>query len=178
MTQRFGRNKRRAAREAVARAEAAAVAALATARQQVDAANMRANRMKDQLDEICDRLIDALGPQTAFLPIDRAPTMGFEDVRQWGIDTTRLRPSPSLDAKMPFEPIRTRVVDMVRLIAEVERDPRRHEVLVRLRDTNRTKEPQVLYISEPEFLRRGPGRDGLRHLMRFVEGRFADLYRL
>jgi hypothetical protein len=76
MTARFGRNKRRAAREAVAKAEAAAAAAKAETAstrdywQKLLYQEQRARHdAQALLGDICERIIRAVGSESALLPI-------------------------------------------------------------------------------------------------------------
>lgn len=83
MTARFGRNKRRAAREAVARAEAATAAAKKETEftrewwgkrfREEEAAKGKAQHL---LAEICERIVMAFGAESALLPVPPELRMG------------------------------------------------------------------------------------------------------
>lgn len=96
MTARFGRNKRRAAREAVAAAQAEAEAVRALyldTRRRLGETESAYARQRELIDEITDRMVRALGPHTALLPMELKQvihTQGPMNPYEW-------RPVPDVD---------------------------------------------------------------------------------
>lgn len=161
MTQRFGRNKRRAAREAVEKAQAEVAMAervvveIGARRRDAEAL---ANHYRSQIDQVCENLIRAFGRNTAFLPIDRSQEVSFAPghyIHRWPV-------SPRLVATMPVAtdavPMNMGVmsVNLIRIIAELDRSVDSARLAIRVKETSETGsfETRALNLSREALLMR------------------------
>lgn len=184
MTARFGRNKRRAAREAVAQAERQTVYWTERAKdsnKHAADALWEASRMRGQVDEVVDALVTAFGEQSAFIPFDRAPIVRGDHIRRWPV-----HPRPQ---EMAVEMVRMRdegmrVVDVLHLVALATRDHERYGVYVRFKDANDTGETAGggLYISREAFMNRGVTEQEIAYMLeaqiRPIAGHLSDERRM
>ncbi|SFV31432.1 hypothetical protein SAMN05216456_1339 [Devosia crocina] len=142
MTARFGRNKRRAAREAVAQANAEleeAKAAAERASALADHLYQRAYNAERLLGEVKERLIRAVGAESALLPLDLQPKRK-RPREAWA----RRHPiKRDLDGFMAMSAVpgplsldmAGDVVDLFRLVTIIERHPYDFSKLVRFQDS-------------------------------------------
>lgn len=141
MTARFGRNKRRAAREAIAAAQrqaANAEALIETRDAQLMAERAKTREAEYLLGEIRERLLRALGSKTAMLPLKLLPKTtsgrpGWARKEPLPVDLDGFIAQSALPD--PFS-VSTRddVIDLMRLVAWAERDPREFRKLIRFGD--------------------------------------------
>lgn len=171
MTQRFGRNKRRAARAAVETAMAernAAMAAVDVANGIAEHAQMRARHARALMEDIADRIIMVLGDDSAILPIeltrgrrDQGPHATRHPIRR-DLDSIPLMldPGSTMMDMLSIDEIST---VLHRLVMRVEDDPREFRTLIRF--VTEPSEPAVTFspryymISNMALTKIGIGRD-------------------
>lgn len=176
MTQRFGRNKRRAAREAIAAAELTAARADEARRH----ANIRAARaisrcriLERDVDHIVTTLIELLGDTHVAVPLRYTREIKSAGrIDRWPLKH-RLEPVVPLGAPMEKRRAVVDVVRLLHLVAEVDRADERLGVYIRFRDKNQTGQfPGAgLFVSLEEFHRKGFTPEFVDHLMTDVRNR-------
>jgi hypothetical protein len=176
MTRRYGRNQRRQAREAL-ELQAQQLALVEEQKSHLyDSLNFAQSEivaLRAQLRHIAFELIDLVGEQSAILPIDMTKGFGYHDIRKWPVKV-RVRPVVPGDGIPEKETYR--VVDLLKLVATVRRDPERYGVFIRFRDANDLGvfNDSVLYVSLEQFRRSRLKPADLDHLMKFVRARFVE----
>lgn len=139
MTARFGRNKRRAARAAVEHAEARAVFAEQFWGKLHREERYERQRAQDILAEVVERIIRAVGPQSALIPAKLQPLVRLDTFNLGTPIRWRVRNSapdidgfPSLDYRNGYSSIGSQYyVDLLKLVAVVEADPPSFATLIR-----------------------------------------------
>jgi hypothetical protein len=166
MTARFGRNKRRAAREAVAEAMKLADNAMELARLKDAHAQQerrKADHYKREIDEVCEHIVSMLGRDTVLIPLSRHEVRDFREVqyaRRWHIP-----PKLMVQAyDRGFSPVDMQevAVDLIRTIVKI-REPAMKRYLdlferqIIVLDSNRTGEfeERGIGISIPLYRERG-----------------------
>jgi hypothetical protein len=177
MTRRYGRNQRRQAREALA-LQAQQLALVEEQKsylyESLSLAQSQVAALRAQLEHIAFELIDLVGEQSAILPIDLTKGPRFDDIRKWPVKV-RVSPAVGRGAGIPVRDT-YRVVDLLKLVASVRRDPERYGVFIRFRDANDMGvfNDSVLFVSLDQFRRSRLKPADVDHLMKFVRARFVE----
>lgn len=173
MGSRYGRNKRRAAREAIAALEVEVATARDRAERAIDdahAANMECRRFGYMLDCMVDRLIQSFGPESALLPIEYASQKDGADIRRWPV---KLKAAPvALNASIAYADTTVTSVNLLDVIAEIVQSPDYYPkfgalIRFRVRDRNGRGEfgEAAYFVSRESFQAHGVSREELLHLI-------------
>lgn len=184
MTARFGRNKRRAAREAVAEAEARAAHSEQFWSQRCREEERERHEAQAMLAEVVERIIRAVGPQSALIPAKLQPAVRLDTFHlgrpiRWPVrnDAPDIDGFPSLDYRNGYSLITSQhYVDLLRLVAVVEAEPRSFNFLIRFVDEPKgVAHPRHYMISRQTLERIGWRWDDVRY---FVEDIVHQLFTL
>lgn len=184
MTARFGRNKRRAAREAVAQAEARAAHAEQYYRKLYEGERRERHDAQAMLAEVVERIIRAVGPQSALIPTKLQPLVRVETFNlgtpiRWQIrsDAPDVNGFPSVDYRNGYSLIYSeRYVDVMRLVAVVENDPSSFRTLIRfVSEPSGGIGPRYYMISRQALERVGWRWDDLRFFVEDIVHQLATM---
>jgi hypothetical protein len=179
MTARFGRNKRRAAREKIAELDALVKWSQEEGRKAIREARQERDRFGYMLDTMVDRLIKAFGEQSAFLPVYRSSATGEADIRRWPVK--RKEEPAAMNASISYAQATVMNVNLLNLIAEIEESPATYAefgAMIRFRDKNKTGDFSGggLFISRESFQRHGVSEEELNYFIdSFIRPRLMQI---
>lgn len=177
MSKRYGRNQRRQARETIAAQQLAVERAEEDKQYAVKVAAQARSEWKlleRDVDHIVTTLIDLLGDAHVAVPIQysrEVPPRGRID--RWAV---RHKPSAVVESRQIPELAAINVVRLLRLVAEVDRDPMKLGVYIRFRDKNDIGKfkGNGVYVSLEEFRRSGISTETIDFLLGQVRESFIE----
>lgn len=181
MAARFGRNKRRAAREALQAAQAREGIALRAAEMANGLAAWhleQRDKAETLLGEVRDRLLRACGSETALLPLDLQPKRktarepwAYKHPIRVDLDGFFASSATAIPFQLDSRPDH---VDLMRLVATVEDHPSDFRTLIRFEDTTeapRGFSTRATWVSKDALCRVGlMGSDRVRLVEDIVRG--------